>query len=139
MILVDTAVLLDLATQDRDWFVWSARQVAWFGTHDSLAINTIIYGELAVKCDRRGELDSRLAGWRIEPVDTDIVWRAAKAHAAYRAHGGKRERILGDFWVGAHAEVKGLQLLTRNPADFAGFHLPDLICPGQNDAPNDRR
>ncbi len=135
MILVDTSVLLDLATQDKRWFAWSARQVAWFGTRDVLAINPVIYGELAVKCERRSELDSRLAGWDIQPIDIDVAWRAAKAHAAYRAHGGKRDRILGDFWVGAHAEVKGLALITRNPEDFADFDLPDLICPGHSDAP----
>lgn len=135
MILVDTSVLLDLATQDKTWFAWSARQIAWFGSRDTLALNPVIYGELAVKCDSRADLDSRLAGWDIQPLDLDIAWRAAKAHANYRAQGGKRERILGDFWVGAHAEVKRLKLLTRNPDDFTTFSISHLICPGQNDAP----
>ncbi len=136
MILVDSCVLLDLATGDPDWFEWSLRQITHFGSVDGLAYNPVIYAETGVRHASKKELDRRFAGWHFDPFDTDVAWRAARAHASYRARGGKRERVLGDFWIGAHAETRGWRLLTRNPADFRDFTLgKNLIHPDHRDAP----
>ncbi|MEI6032728.1 MAG: type II toxin-antitoxin system VapC family toxin [Verrucomicrobiae bacterium] len=136
MILVDTCVLLDLSTQDPEWFSWSLRQITHFGSVDTLVYNPVIYAEAGVGHSRQTELDERFAGWRFDPFDTDISWRAAQAHAHYRKRGGKRDLVLGDFWIGAHAEVRGWHLLTRNTEDFKEFALgKKLIGPGLHDAP----
>ncbi|MEX1117298.1 MAG: type II toxin-antitoxin system VapC family toxin [Terrimicrobiaceae bacterium] len=135
MILVDTCVLLDLATEDPRWFDWSLRQITYFGSIEELAYNPVIYAEMGVKERHQGSLDRRFAGWFFDSFDTKIAWRAARAHSDYRARGGKRERVLGDFWIGAHAEVRNWYLLTRNPEDFKEFSLGRrLIHPGHGDA-----
>jgi predicted nucleic acid-binding protein len=135
MILVDTSVLLDLATVDPKWFLWSSAQIAHFADRDELLLSPVVYAEVAVKALSKSDLDARLSGFGWRPITKEIAWRAAKAFESYRAAGGKRERVLGDFWIGAHAEVEHLALLTRNPRDFDRFKVPLLIAPGQNDAP----
>jgi predicted nucleic acid-binding protein len=135
MILVDTSVLLDIATVDPKWFRWSSAQVAHFADVDELVLSPVIYAELAVKAPSKSDLEARLSGFGFQSLTKEIAWRAAKAFESYRAAGGKRERVLGDFWIGAHAEVEHLALLTRNPRDFARFKVPLMIAPGQNDAP----
>ena len=140
MILVDTCVLLDLSTVDPGWFDWSLRQVTHFGSVDTLGYNPVIYAEAGVGALRQKDLDERFSGWRFDPIDRDVSWRAAKAHAVYRRRGGRREGVLGDFWIGAHAEVRGWRLLTRNPEDFKDFALgKNLIHPGHQDAPAVRK
>ena len=136
MILVDTCVLLDLSTRDPDWFDWSLRQITHFGSVDTLVYNPVDYAEIGVGQSRQSDLADRFTDWHFDSFDTDVAWHAARAHAAYRKQGGKRERVLGDFWIGAHAEVRGWRLLTRNPADFKNFTLgKNLIHPGHYDAP----
>jgi predicted nucleic acid-binding protein len=135
VILVDTCVLLDLSTGDPDWFDWSLRQITHFGSVDTLVYNPVIYAETGVGHARKKDLDERFSGWLFDPFDTDVCWRAAKAHSVYRRRGGKRDRVLGDFWIGAHAEVRGWRLLTRNPDDYQDFTLgKNLIHPGHGDA-----
>ena len=55
MILVGTSVRLDLATQDKTWFVWSAWQITWFGSRDTLALKPVIYGEIYIQPGIRSE------------------------------------------------------------------------------------
>lgn len=134
MILVDTCVLLDLATLDPKWFQWSLRQIEHFGSVDILAYNPVIYAEAGFGVESRSELDDRFSGWSFDPFDREIAWRASKAHQEYRARGGRRERVLSDFWIGAHAEIRSWRLLTRNPDDFNDFRLGrNLIAPNHGD------
>jgi predicted nucleic acid-binding protein len=123
MILVDSCVLLDLATRDPQWFDWSLEKITHFGSVDTLVYNPVIYAEVGAKVALRSDLDDRFSGWHFDPFDLDVAWRAARAHADYRAQGGTRERVLGDFWIGAHAAARGWKLLTRNPEDFKTFQL----------------
>ncbi len=137
MILVDTCVLLDLATHDPNWFAWSLRQISHFGSVDKLVYNPVIYAEAGVRLTRQKDLDERFSDWQFDPIDTEVAWRASRAHADYLKRGGKRAHVLGDFWIGAHAEVRGWRLLTRNPDDFSRFALgKNLIHPGHHDAPS---
>jgi predicted nucleic acid-binding protein len=134
MILVDSCVLLDIATEDPKWLDWSARQIGHFGSVDTLLLSPVVYAETGQRYQQQSELDRVVAGFQWAPLDRAVAWRAAQAHAAYKARGGKQDRILGDFWIGAHAEVRGWRLLTRNPGDFNDFALSRLlIAPGKND------
>ncbi|MCC5622859.1 hypothetical protein [Nostoc sp. CHAB 5715] len=42
-VLVDSNVILDILTNDRNWFDWSALQLTTYARQDQLAINPIIY------------------------------------------------------------------------------------------------
>jgi predicted nucleic acid-binding protein len=59
---------------------------------------------------------------------------AGKVFAQYRVRGGTRSGVLPDFFIGAHAAVAGLPLLTRD-ARRLGFYFPtvELITPDERD------
>lgn len=133
MVLVDTNVLLDICTKDPVWFEWSSSQLQPIINAGEAAINPIIYAELAPAYATAAELDSRL----VPPGDFlrlalpyAAAFPAARAFAAYRKAGGTRTAPLPDFFIGAHAEVDNLTLLTRDPLRYR-THFPSvrLICP----------
>jgi predicted nucleic acid-binding protein len=67
---------------------------------------------------------------RREAIPFDAAFAAGKIHRLYRLKGGKRERTLPDFFIGAHAEVGKYQLLTRDAARYSSyFPLVTLISP----------
>jgi predicted nucleic acid-binding protein len=58
------------------------------------------------------------------------LFAAGKAFRAYRDAGGSRENVLLDFFIGAHALILGMPLLTRDPKPFrAYFPTLELITP----------
>ena len=118
--LVDSNVLLDVFNARPAWAEWSIARLAEAANGDGAAVNPIIYAELAEGFNDRAELDRVLPPDRIVrlPLPWDAAWVAGRAHAAYRARGGTRASPLADFWIGAHARVEGLSILTRDVARF---------------------
>jgi predicted nucleic acid-binding protein len=51
---------------------------------------------------------------------------AARAFAAYRGEGGNKSRPLPDFYIGAHAAVANLSILTRDPSGYQSY-FPRLV------------
>jgi predicted nucleic acid-binding protein len=82
----------------------------------SLAINPIIYAEVSVGFDRIEELDDALAPGLLErlPLPWDAAFLAGRCFLAYRKRRGERRSPLPDFYIGAHAAVAGMALLTRD-------------------------
>ncbi len=132
MVLVDTNVLIDVATEDPAWFDWSAGKLVAIGQREPLAINPIVYGEFSVHFDTIEQVEELLADFRFERLA--LPWEAAflagKAFRLYRRRGGKRAAPLPDFFIGAHAAVAGIGLLTRDPRRFRDyFPRLNLIAP----------
>jgi predicted nucleic acid-binding protein len=131
-VLVDSNVLLDVLGEDPAWFEWSSRALADAADRSRLAINPIVYAEVSVGFDRVEALDTALP----DGVFTRLAlpWPAAflagKCFVAYRRAGGERRSPLPDFYIGAHAAVEGMRLLTRDPARYRTY-LPrlELIAP----------
>lgn len=48
-VLVDSNVLLDVITEDRRWFAWSAQTLEDAADRSRLVINPIIYAEVSVR------------------------------------------------------------------------------------------
>jgi predicted nucleic acid-binding protein len=113
--LIDTNVLLDLVTDDPVWADWSIRQLDAASLTDDLIINDIVYSELSVRFARIEELDGVLddAGVALAPMPRPALFLAGKVFQQYRAAGGTRSGVLPDFFIGAHAAVSGVPLLTR--------------------------
>ena len=131
MVLVDANVLLDIVTADPVWSAWSQGELARREA-DELAINPIIYAELAPAFREEKELAAALQHWPLQKLALpyEAAWPAARAFAAYRQRGGARMAPLPDFYIGAHAEVEGLTLLTRDPTRHRTyFPQVSLICP----------
>jgi predicted nucleic acid-binding protein len=131
-ILVDSNVLIDLFTKDNVWYEWSAQQIHQCAQKHFLAINPIIYAEISYRFSRVEALENVLSGAGIEKhaLPWDAAFLAAKAHANYRKQGGKRTHTLPDFFIGAHAAIAGLTLLTRDTKRYARyFPTVKLIAP----------
>jgi predicted nucleic acid-binding protein len=131
--LVDTNVLLDLVTDDPVWAVWSARQLRRLSTRSSLIVNSVIYAELSVGYDHVDEVDAALdaAGVELVEIPRAALFLAGRAFQSYRARGGTRTSVLPDFFIGAHAAIQGLSLLTRDARRYRSyFPTIELITPG---------
>lgn len=132
MIFVDTNVLLDVVTDDPKWADWSVAQLENASLGGTLWINDIVYAELAVRYDRIEEVNAFLdqAGLELAPVPREALFLASKVFTRYRKAGGTRTGVLPDFFIGAHAAVSGLPLLTRDIGRYRTyFPTLTLIAP----------
>jgi predicted nucleic acid-binding protein len=121
-LIVDTNVLLDVYTQDRVWEERSAAAIASAADSMVLVINPIIYAELSVGIEKIEELDRFLgADFQRDPLPWEAAFVAGKAFLAYRRRGGIRTAPLPDFYIGAHAAVRGMRILTRDPNRYTSY------------------
>ena len=123
MTLVDSNVLLDLFTNDPQWSDWSAGQLDRLAVNGLLAINDVVYSELSVRFETIDALDEALshAGIVLTPMPRAALFLAGKAYRRYRASDGTRTGVLSDFFIGAHAAVTALPLLTRDPKRYRTY------------------
>lgn len=126
--LVDTSVLLDIATDDPDWFDWSDQQLGVRSSLGALLINDVVYAEASVRFPTVEATETFLNTVEVEldPVPKTALFLAGKAHRQYRQAGGTRRGVLSDFFIGAHASVRGMPVLTRDPARFRTY-FPDVL------------
>ena len=132
MILVDTNVLLDVFTDDPQWADWSQHRLEAASLSDRLAINGVIYAELSTRFGRIEDLDAALesAGTILAEIPRPALFLAGKVFLAYRRSGGTRTGVLPDFFIGAHAAVAKMPLLTRDPGRYRSyFPTAELIAP----------
>lgn len=122
-ILVDTNVLVDVLQDDPTWFEWSAAQMRSLSIVHRLAVNPIIYAELAMSYDSLDGLEEVMetSGLAFEEMPRDALFLASKAHLQYRRRGGQRQQVLPHFFIGAHAAVNGWPLLSRDAARFKTY------------------
>ena len=128
MILFDTNVLLDIATADPVWLPWSEKEVRIAAARGPILINPIIYAELAPAFATAADLDQWLdpAVFRRLPLPYAAGWIAAQAFLRYRRSGGAKTSPLPDFYIGAHAEVEGHTLVTRDAARYRTY-FPNVL------------
>jgi hypothetical protein len=130
--LVDTNLLLDVVTDDPDWADWSIEQLETAALRGPLLINDIVYAELAVRYERIERLETFLskAGLDMVAMPRSALFLAGKVFQKYRKAGGSRSGVLPDFFIGAHAAVDRLDLLTRDTARYRTyFPTVKLITP----------
>ena len=116
MVLVDTNVLLDVVQDDPDWADWSQQQLQAASLRGPLAINPVIYSELSMAYDRIEDLDRvvRQTGLKEVAVPREALFLAGKVFLQYRRRRGAKSGVLPDFFIGAHAAVAGIPILTRD-------------------------
>ena len=130
--LVDANVLLDVITEDQRWLPWSIEALADAADAGPLIINPMIYAEVSVRFSRVEDLEDALPArdYRRAALPWEAAFLAGKAFVSYRRKGGARTSPLPDFFIGAHAAIDGLRLLTRDARRYRTYYpTVDLITP----------
>ena len=123
--LVDSNVILDIVTEDRRWASWSTKVIKeWNGI---LVINPIIYAEVSIGFERIEDLDEAVSRklFRRDPLPWEAAFLAGKCFLKYRRSGGKKTSPLPDFFIGAHAAVTKMKLITRDTSRY-GTYFPGI-------------
>ena len=121
--LVDSDILLDVATNDPSWGEWSARALAEVAEQTTLIINPIIYAEVSIGYTTIEALDTVLPAtlYQREPLPWEAGFLAGRSFLQYRRRGGLRTSPLPDFYIGAHAAIGRLALLTRDAGRYGSY------------------
>ena len=121
--LVDSNVILDVLTEDAAWGEWSAAMLADAARMGPLAINPIIYAEVSARFERIEDLDEALPStyYRRLPLPFEAAFLTGQCFVKYRRRGGTRRSPLPDFYIGAHAALAGLTLLTRDAKRYRAY------------------
>jgi len=131
-VLVDSNVLLDVATVDPVWGSWSSATLERTADESVLVINPLIYAEVSVGFPTIEELEAALPTdlYRREDLPYEAAFLAGKSFLHYRQGGGGKRSPLPDFYIGAHAAVAGYRLLTRDATRYRTyFPKLELIAP----------
>ncbi len=122
-VLVDSNVLLDIFTEDPRWLEWSSGALARCAEEAVLTVNPIIYAEVSIRFANIEELDDALPkeSFHRLPLPWEAAFLAGKCFLAYRKRGGARRAPLPDFYIGAHAAVEGMTLLTRDARRYRTY------------------
>jgi predicted nucleic acid-binding protein len=126
-ILVDSNVILDIFNIDNNWFEWSSSQIEKLADTATFYINPIIYSEISISFSRIEELENALPAdlFTFTDLPRQALFLAGKTFLSYKRNGGKRNSTLPDFFIGAHAVVEHMTLLTRDVSRYKTY-FPSL-------------
>jgi len=130
--LVDSNVLIDILARDSPWVAWSDEMLVRSLEDGAVFVNQVIYAEISAGFALVEDADWALEVQGVEriPLPWPASFLAGKAFVEYRRRGGVKRSPLPDFFIGAHAAVEGLPLLTRDPARYRSyFPTVELIAP----------
>ncbi|MEX1082084.1 MAG: PIN domain-containing protein [Halofilum sp. (in: g-proteobacteria)] len=130
--LIDSNVLLDVLEEDPHWFDWSSQALASAVDRGPLIINPVIYAEVSVGFETIEELEMLLSGPEFvrAPLPWEAAFLAGKCFLDYRRRDGHKRSPLPDFFIGAHAAVEGLTLVTRDASRYRTyFPMLNLVRP----------
>ncbi len=131
-LIVDSNVLLDVFEDDPVWAQWSEEMIEQYSTTHILCITPIIYAEVSVGFERIEELEAAIidSGVRMLQIPKEALFLAAKVFVEYRRRRGIKLSTLPDFFIGAHAAVEKIELLTRDVSRYKSyFPTVKLVCP----------
>ena len=132
--MVDSNVLLDISTEDLKWFDWSASALEKAADEAPLVINPLIYAEISMSYQRIEDVEIAVPRhlFRRDRLPYEAGFLAGKAFLQYKKRGGAKRSPLPDFYIGAHAAIAGLRLLTRDARRYRTyFPTVKLIAPDQ--------
>lgn len=134
MVLVDTNVLVDVWQNDPHWFDWSSEQLRSQARVNELMINPVIYSELSIAFSTFELLEDAVADLqlRFDEIPRLALHLAGKAFSRYRRSDGTKVNVLPDFFIGAHAAIVRVPILTRDRGRYSTyFPTVELITPHQ--------
>jgi predicted nucleic acid-binding protein len=130
-VIVDSNVIFDVTNDDPVWADWSDAQITAYQL-GGLLINPLIYTELCTDAATTADVDKLLAGLKLQlrELSREALFLTAKAFLKYRRQGGTKTAPLPDFFIGAHAQVLGIPILTRDAGRYTSyFPSVQLVCP----------
>lgn len=115
-VLIDSNILLDIFTEDKNWFERSSSALSEIANEAILVINPIIYAEISVRFKTIEDLEEAIPKeiLRRQDLPWEAGFLAGKCFVKYRQRGGTRRAPLPDFYIGAHAAIRKMGLLTRD-------------------------
>ena len=121
--LVDSNVIQAILTEDENWLDWSSSQLAKSAGAGMMVINPIIYAEVSARFERIEDLDEALpeSYYRRLPLPFEAAFLTGQCFLKYRKRGGTRPTPMPDFYIGAHAALAGLTLLTRDAKRYRAY------------------
>lgn len=130
--LVDSNVLIDVVVRDEQWAAWSIEALIEALDAGPVFVDQVVFAEVSIGYRTAEACQEALAVQGIErvPIPWPAAFLAGRAFAAYRDRGGTKLAPLPDFFIGAHAAVAGLRLLTRDASRYRTyFPTVELIAP----------
>jgi len=127
-VLVDTNIWIDCIDANSSWHEWAIEQLQRLSERYPLHLNLIVYTELLVPGPDIDALDALLDVYDTQrsPLPWACAALTAAAFALYRSRGGSKLKPMPDFYIGAHAAVANLSVLTRDPTPYTGY-FPRLV------------
>jgi predicted nucleic acid-binding protein len=130
--LIDSNILIDILAGDPVWAEHSARWLSECAKRGPIAINDIVYAELAAGFASQAQLDDEIATMRLKiaPMSKAALFLAGQVFRRYRAGGGTQPNVLADFFIGAQASAEGWPILTRDERRYRAY-FPDVVLVGE--------
>ena len=121
--LLDSNVLIDVLDSESVWKPWATEALSAAVDRGPVFVNQIVYAEVSIGFSTAEACEAALSERWLElvPVPWPAAFAAGRAFVAYRRRGGVRRSPLPDFFIGAHAAVARLPLLTRDPARYRSY------------------
>jgi predicted nucleic acid-binding protein len=130
--LVDSCVLIDVLADDPTWADWSIQKLEALGGQAPLVINPLILAEISPRFARASDLEAALdiLPLQKQALPWDAAFLAGQAFKVYRQSKGMQRSPMPDFYIGAHALLSGMRLLTRDAKRYRTY-FPKLhvVCP----------
>ncbi len=122
-VMVDSCVYLDIFTRDPNWCEWSSRVLSDAANEGVIVLNPVIYAEISIRFERIEEIEALLPAevFEYRPIPREAAFLAGKCFLEYKRRGGQMSSPLPDFFIGAHAAVANLSLVTRDPKRFRDY------------------
>ena len=122
-VFVDSCILLDLFTDDDTWGDWSENILDRYSQTNSLYINSIVYTEISIGFTNIEEVEKAISALDIKVLEMprEALFLTGKVFLKYRKNKGTKNSPLPDFFIGAHASVSKLDLITRDSAKYKTY------------------
>lgn len=124
MIALDSSVLLDVLIGDPVYGEASETCIGEALAREDVVVCDAVLAEVQAMLDTSVSLMETLTslGIRYLPTQEAAAMRAGHMNKRFRARGGKRERVVADFLIGAHALLQCDGLITRDAGFFRDYY-----------------